>query len=342
MHRPQEMLNTHAVAAVVRAINNLDGVDLVAVTGDLIDNAQRNELTNALAVLDGGTVRPDSGSPGYDGVPLPGWPEGLIDKAVEPFTSPGLRAPWLRCWGNHEQLCQGVGIVTPELARAMTGPRKPVELPADLDRDRALETFIHHPEFFMTGPSREVAADPERRPISRRDFMGASFYVHDSGRVRFIVLDTACDAGGAGGTIDSAQLDWLESRLAEAPDRYVVLLSHHGHDSLSTPDLLALLVRSPNVVLWLDGHTHINRITPRECVWEVTTGSIVDWPCEARLVELFRTEDGPLAIRCTMLEHDGEGLAGLHRDLARQAPLIEDRTGGPLDRNAVLLLPDPL
>jgi 3',5'-cyclic AMP phosphodiesterase CpdA len=176
--------------------------------------------------------------------------------------------------------------------------------------------------------------------------------VHDVGEVRCIVLDTVCDAGGADGSIDAAQLGWLEERLDEARDGYVVLLSHHGHDTLSNPrgerraeELLRLLRRHLNVVLWLNGHIHANRVTPRGSFWEVTTSSLVDWPCQARLVDIHRAGSGHLAITCTMLDHDGEGLAGLHRELAGNVPwngFDSWRPGGPTDRNALLLLPDPL
>ena len=193
------------------------------------------------------------------------------------------------------------------------------------------------------------------------------------GLVRFITLDTVCDAGGADGSISVPQLSWLERRLEEVhasfrsrdgspvqtgnPNRHVVVLSHHGHDSLSNPrgerradELLELLLRFPNVVLWLNGHTHANRITPRADArrthgfWEVTTGSIVDWPCQARLVEIFPTRGGQLAIGSTMLDHDGAGLAGLHRELAGNVPFNgfdSNRSGRPVDRNTILLLPHP-
>lgn len=377
MQRPQEMLNTHAVAAMVRALNQVDGVELVAVTGDSVDNTQRNELANVFALLDGGTVLPDSGRRGYDGVQRVDWPgdifwkpdgrpeddqfqrglgfpeqPGLLDEAVVAFHSEGLRAPWLRCWGNHEEVCQGVGVVTPALAEAMRGSRKPLDFPPDFDPDSAVDVFTEHPERFISGPSRTVAADGGRRPIKRAELLPASFYVHDLGRVRCITLDTVCNAGGADGTIDAAQLQWLEQRLEEARDRYVVVLSHHGYDTLSNPrgerradELLDVLHRNTNVVLWLNGHIHANRITPRRTFWEVTTSSIVDWPCQSRLVELFSAGDGLLRIGCTMLDHDGEGLAGLHRELAANVPFNgfdSWRPGTPADRNAILLLPDPL
>ncbi|TMC39088.1 MAG: TIGR03767 family metallophosphoesterase, partial [Chloroflexi bacterium] len=79
------------------------------------------------------------------------------------------------------------------------------------------------------------------------------------------------------------------------------MLSHHGYDSLSNPrgeqradELLELLLRFDNVILWLNGHIHGNRVVARkgerhgQGFWEVTTASLVDWPCQARLVEVFR------------------------------------------------------
>jgi metallophosphoesterase (TIGR03767 family) len=411
MQRPQEMLNTHAIAAMVRAINGVEAgpltgraVGMAVMTGDAVDNTQRNELLNYLALLDGGTVRPDTGVAGYDGVQCADWPDdiywkpdgppdgdifqsalgypsrpGLLSEAIRAFESEGLRMPWLGCYGNHEQVCQGVGIVTPELAARMTGSLKPVGPPSGLDPDRVVEDFTDHPELFMTGESLDVPPDPARHPISREEFVDRhvkagghgfserSYYAYDAGLVRFITLDTVCDAGGADGTLDAEQLHWLERRLEEVhstfrsrdgsmirtgnPDRHVVVVSHHGYAHLSNPrgekradELLRLLGRFGNVALWLNGHTHINQIVAREGFWEVTTGSLVDWPCQARVVELYETVGGGLAIGCTMLDHDGGGLAGLHRELAANVPTrgFDDGSGGsPEDRNSILLLPLP-
>ena len=373
MQRPQEMLNTHAIAAIVRAINGVERapvtgapVELVAVTGDLIDNTQRNELANALALLNGGTVHPDSGAPGYDGVQRVDWPgeifwkpdrpaggdpfqralgfprrPGLLEQAVQPFEAEGVRAPWLACHGNHEYVCQGVGLVNDALARAMTGSRKAVGLPAAIDPDHAVATFIHHPETFLSGDEIEVAADPDRRPIRREELLPEPYYVHDTDRVRYVTLDTVRYEGGAGGRIDAAQLSWLEERLRDAEDRHVVLLSHHGSATIDNGHaLLEVLSRSPNVVVWLNGHVHKNRVTPHRGFWEVTTASIVDWPCQGRFVEIFRVEGGGLAIATTMLDHDGDGLAGLHRELAGNASRYFGSGSGSAgrmeDRNAVL------
>lgn len=423
MQRPQETLNPRAIAAMVRAVNELDGgpltgeaVGLVALTGDAIDNTQRNELDAFLALMNGGIVRPGSGAPDYEGVQRSSWPgeiywkpdgaprpdvftaelgfptiPGLLELAMDPFESSGLRVPWLACYGNHEQVCQGVGRVTPALARAMTASRKPIALPDGLDRDRVLELFVDSPELFTRGAAVEVTPDAARRPISRPEFAavlhesgghgitprnrdeGTAYYVHDTDSVRYITLDTVCDAGGADGWVQPEQLHWLERRLEEVhstfrsrdgtgvrtagADRLVVLLSHHGLDTLSNPrvdthaeELRALLLRFPNVVLWLNGHIHANRITPRRDAagghgfWEVTTASMVDWPCQSRVVELFDAGHGRLGIACTMLDHDGAGLAGVHRELAANVPLNgfdSWRPGEAEDRNAILLVRAP-
>ena len=186
VQRPQEALTAHAVDATLRTLNAVLGPvtgmppRLAVTTGDAIDNAQWNEMQNFLALFDGGRVKPDSGAPGYTGVQSPDWPDdifwkpdgpgpdgddifrrefgfprypGLLASAMREFSATGLRVPWLSCFGNHEALNQGVGTLTPALAAALVGGRKPLELPADFDHDHALELLTERPETFMAGRS---------------------------------------------------------------------------------------------------------------------------------------------------------------------------------------------
>ena len=447
VQRPQEALNSHAIDAMLRTVNAAVGPvtavapQLAVTTGDSIDNAQWNEVQAFLALFDGGRVAINSGGPGYQGVQSLDWPDdifwkpdgvaasgpdlfraafgfphhpGLLRRAMAEFTAPGLRMPWLSCFGNHEALNQGVGAVTAELAEALVGDLKPWALPADFDHDHALELFTHQPEAFMAGPARRIAAQPGRRPVTRREFVeshfrpqarpighgfsarnrldGTAYYAYDTPAVRLIGLDTNCLAGGASGCIGHDQARWLEARLAEVhsgyqdaaghyveargDDRLVVIFSHHGVESLTHPlvghagpdgqpllggaEILALLHRFPNVVLWLNGHTHLNAVRPRRDprhptsgFWEVTTSSIVDWPCQARLVELVDIA-GQLSIFCTMIDHDSPvapaslssaaDLAALHRELAANMPfggMDSGRPGTPADRNVELRLTAP-
>ncbi len=93
----------------------------------------------------------------------------------------------------------------------------------------------------------------------------------------------------------------------------------HGHDRNpgcdldprgSSPihlggELAALLSANPNVVAYLSGHSHVNRVTPcasgRGCGpvgnwWEINTTSTNDWPQQHRLVEVMDNRDGTLSI----------------------------------------------
>ena len=160
-------------------------------------------------------------------------------------------------------------------------------------------------------------------------------------------------------------------------DRLVILFSHHGTDTLDNSrgghpgpdgepllgaaDLVALLHRFPNVVLWLNGHTHTNAIRPRRDpadpargFWEVTTCAVADWPCQTRVVELLDHGEY-LSIVTTMVDHDTplgpaslettDDLAALHRELAANVPwAVSVMAGTASDRNTELrvLPPFPL
>ena len=66
--------------------------------------------------------------------------------------------------------------------------------------------------------------------------------------------------------------------------------------------------------------------------WEVTSSSLMDWPSQARVLELADNGDGTLSVLCTMVDHDGvvqpdpeaerdgRWLAGMHRELAANEP----------------------
>ena len=75
-YRPHEMLTAQVSDAMVRAVNELTAtpvlqlpVSFVVETGDNSDNAQFNEIRWNIDILDGGSVRPDSGDfSKYEGV----------------------------------------------------------------------------------------------------------------------------------------------------------------------------------------------------------------------------------------------------------------------------------
>jgi hypothetical protein len=157
-------------------------------------------------------------------------------------------------------------------------------------------------------------------------------------------------------------------------DQLVVLFSHHNLATLDNPvpDLTRPLARRvsaaafegllhsfPNVVLWVNGHSHVNRVTPHARpggggFWEVLTAAHIDWPQQSRIVELADNRDGTLSIFGTLVEHAaparpagiGAGrvldLAAWSRELSFNDPQARlGALGEPEDRNVELVLPAP-
>ena len=150
------------------------------------------------------------------------------------------------------------------------------------------------------------------------------------------------------------------------PNRLIVLYGHHPLDTLnnkstdegagkcasatdepgcdrdprkSTPlhlgltgknNIRDLLWSYPNVIAYVNGHRHANRITPyprrrrKSGFWEVNTASHTDWPQQARLIDIEDNRDGTLSLFNTMvdsaapIEPPAAGLlgAGLRRGAA--------------------------
>ena len=205
------------------------------------------------------------------------------------------------------------------------------------------------------------------------------YYTAEVGDVRWIVLDTTNPGGQANGSIGTLQLAWLEEELARADreQRLVLLFSHHGLRSLdNTLDLAlvfpddydpntidperrtanaveAVVERHPCVVAWINGHSHVNIVRARDGFWDIGTAAHIDWPGQARLVEVVDNRDGTLSVLCTMVDHEGGGahaLAGTARELSCNEPLggwhsgsgdLGAGTGQPEDRNVELLLTHP-
>ena len=191
--RPQEALSAQVLAGAIRAVEDLRP-DAVIQGGDLIDNAQHNELEQGLALLRGGRIDPNSGAPGYMGVqsaldpdPLYYRPDldaprhpGMLERATRPFACAGLRAPWYPVLGDHDILVQGVVAPTAVTRAIALGSRAVWDLPAHLRLRGGLSAAVvgasSSPDGLATpgavselveaarsAPSVTVAADPTRR-----------------------------------------------------------------------------------------------------------------------------------------------------------------------------------
>ncbi|MGN6794867.1 MAG: TIGR03767 family metallophosphoesterase, partial [Streptosporangiaceae bacterium] len=208
---------------------------------------------------------------------------------------------------------------------------------------------------------------------------GTAYYAFDRGLVRCVVIDTVNPHGGWQGSLDETQLGWLDAELTacQGQNRPVILFSHHPLETLVNDrrppgadrriigdELRTFLLDFGCVVGWINGHTHIHAVTPvhqagsRGGFWQVTTASHIDWPQQARVVEVLHV-DGALVIACTVIDSDapaafagvGEpgAMASLARELAANDWQVREfitpdggaGAGTAADRNVILLVDWP-
>ena len=220
-----------------------------------------------------------------------------------------------------------------------------------------------------------------------------TYYNIERGSLTFLMLDTVNPEGGWQGSLDREQFSWLEATLqagssrwtdpdgtmhrSNRADRLFVLCSHHPLETLINPwsvagvtrvlapQVEALLRRFPNIVAWVNGHTHRHRVASictgaagNGGFWQITTASHIDWPQQSRVVEIgFDQATTQLVIATTTVDHVGrvdprsgslgdiETLAGWSRELAANHWPCRDAnitTGAQAEhRNVIAVRPLP-
>ena len=250
----------------------------------------------------------------------------------------------------------------------------------------------------VTGPSFPVTPDARRRPFTPREFVrrhfdpaitgpgpvghgfsdpnGPTWYTFSiAPGVRGIAMNTTNSLGIADGSMGEKQLRWIERQLVRYRDELVLVFSHHTSGTMTamlpnpeTPgerqflgdDLVAALKRHPNLIAWVNGHTHKNQMiahrgsSPKHSFWEINTASHIDFPQLARILEITDNGDGTLSIFTPLIEADSAytadeddlspaGLASLYRELSYNDLHFDDELlGKATDRNCELLLTHPL
>jgi metallophosphoesterase (TIGR03767 family) len=343
----------------------LDGGDIVPDSGD----PGQYEGVSSPGVEDERYWHPDGGPQdlpraryGFPEVP------GVLTAARLPFMAAGIGLPWYSVHGNHDNMLQGTVAPEGWLREYPIGSVKFLTPPDDIDAAEVLGRFETADADALTELARSaqltVTPDPRRATVTRAEHVrehfrspgdphghgysdqnvadGTAYYSFDHGLVRCIVLDTVNRHGGWQGSLDAPQLRWLQAELAGSATRPVVLFSHHPLETLVNDarppgadrrvlaaELREVVLAHPNVVAWVNGHTHIHAVTAitdgSSGFWQITTASHIDWPQQARLIELLATPDG-LAIACTVIDSaapatyqgtaDPADLAALSRELA--------------------------
>lgn len=205
---------------------------------------------------------------------------------------------------------------------------------------------------------------------------GTAYYYFDQGGFRHIAMDTVNPNGYADGSLDQAQFAWLKATIASATGKAVIVYSHHTSGSMLNPLVLtggdpslrvlgdavtSYLVSQPRVIAWVNGHTHRNEIIAHSRndgtggFWEINTASHIDYPQQARVIEVADNADGTLSIFTTIIDHAGPAdpgtnptstlaLASLARELSANDPQsnLASLSGTPGSRNAELLVKKPV
>ena len=138
-----------------------------------------------------------------------------------------------------------------------------------------------------------------------------------------IVLDTVNPNGYADGSLDEPQFTWMK-QVIDGVRRQAgghVQPPHQRHDGeplggdrrldlnprvLGT-EVVVYLLTKPQVIAWVNGHTHRNEILAHTSdaagFWEINTASHIDFPQQARIIEIADNTDGTLSIFTTILDH---------------------------------------
>ena len=361
--RPQEPLSPLVLAAIVCSVDRVHP-EAVFETGDLIDNAQQNEFSQAVTILNGGRVDPNSGAPTYDGVqvttnadPLiyrpsvdaPRYPN-LLAQAQRPFISPGLNAPWYPLPGNHDLEVQGNVPATPVTNSVAVGSQKLLTVDRSaLEAARGTLVDKHLVDTLLSrglpGQSEFVPADPRRRELSPIEAVAAlragsghggsgplmDDVVDLAPSVRALLLDTANRRAGASGVLRPRQITWLREQLIEAGSRWLLIVSSTPlSGTAGATGALRLLAGDDHVLAAIAGDAHRNSITPVPTAaggyWAITTSSLADYPQQARAFRVWSTASGGVALATWMLDAEPSWQAA---NISRRLAWLDYQGGRP-------------
>lgn len=381
--RAQEAYLTRVVSAFNRTFTRIENddhpFDFGIITGDCTDSAQTNELRWLIEIMNGQAgVHVDSAE---DDDPIPG-PD---NDPKDPFDATPFPAPWLFVLGNHDVEVVGFAAVTPaRLTQAVgtiptSGTRDyrqwyaPVSLravPADPERaivDREDIVAALRADTAGPGPAGHgysLTEDP--------DYTLGANYEYDAipGLLRIISLDTSDVSGGSMGivmqnTIDNFLVPALDR--ARADHMLVMLASHHSMTDTDTleeqlgdpvpgavePSVVEALVATyPEVIAWLVGHAHNNRIRAiagadamHPGYWEVMSAAVADFPAQQRTMEIVDNGNGTLSLFSTVIDYDTESCSERRFRRLMQMEYLSAWTDpvsdDPMNLNVELVIPIP-
>jgi metallophosphoesterase (TIGR03768 family) len=259
-----------AAVQTVNALHQQNPFDFGIFLGDAINGSQYNELRWYIEILDGMTVNPDSGDKDD---PFP----GPLNDYQDRYKAAGLNKtnPWYQALGNHDQFWMGTNVPNAYLNQTLTSEdilnlgdisSDPLGLDSRGSYMGSINGSTPYGDVIGAGPVKDfkeppkvLAADPDRRAISRSEWMGEFFTTSSSPKghgfnlcdvatgfacysfepksdvpIKVIVLedtqrDTDLNVGPyMYGSLDTARYDWLVNELdkGEAEGKLMIIAAH--------------------------------------------------------------------------------------------------------------------
>ena len=171
----------------------------------------------------------------------------------------------------------------------------------------------------------DLQNDPDGKPLVR--FIGLDFTWSN-----ILELDN--------GNIRQPVFDFLKAELAKAvTDKVLVIVaSHFQSESIAAETevkaavLVSEMIANPNVILHMVGHGHTNKVYVHASgkkdgagYWEVEAPSTLDFPQQARVIELAYMDDGRGAIYVTNIDHNSPAGSPAYR--AREISIFDIQQG---------------
>jgi len=281
--------------------------DFTITTGDNTDTGIKDELLWFVALADGRT--PADFKAGHA--------NSQGQRTIISENPEGLLMSWYATIGNHDIEYQGtfnsdgfVGLLVKGLA---------------YDPDPA-RYYINNLSYLDDVISIYQASPPGH---GFTDMQTEGYYSFDpTPYVHCLVLNTAdyyCEQFNfpletlSQGLLSVSQYDWMKSEIMQNKDKLCVVFAHHSPNSffsvkddnqnyISTEKLKDTLKGFENVVAFVDGHTHENRIVAETTndgkgYWDINTCAVVDYPQEWRRITIRDNGDGTGTISCRMHDH---------------------------------------
>jgi metallophosphoesterase (TIGR03768 family) len=273
-YSPSMLYTTQTLDAAAQTVNSLNkekSFDFGLLLGDAINSGEYNELRWYIDVLDGKKINPDSG---VKDDPVPGPYNDYQDE----YQAAGLdkSIPWYQVIGNHDHFWMGLYPPDAYLKEAYTSRNilnigniltDPLGIKSRGLYMGSIDGRTPNGDVYGTGPVKDfvnppevLAADPDRHPVNRQEWMSQflnsssspaghgftqsnvdndfacySFEPKENLPIKVIVLDDTQSANDPDdhttyghGTVDQKRYDWLVSELnkGQSAGQLMIISAH--------------------------------------------------------------------------------------------------------------------